>query len=117
MLEVILPIAILALMLVFVDQMRRLLAHAILNGTIRKAIEKDPASVPLLVGQLEQGRSSAGMLVGVILLVGGVALGVAGLFEESGERIDVFQIAAIAAVLGAGAITYKLVQGRNKPRE
>ena len=87
------------------------------EDTIRKAIEKDPASVPLLVGQLEQGRSSAGMLVGVILLVGGVALGVAGLFEESGERIDVFQIAAIAAVLGAGAITYKLVQGRDKPRE
>jgi hypothetical protein len=116
MLEVILPVSVLALMLMFVDQVRRLIAHAILNSTIRKAMDKDPASVPLLVGKLEPRRRAPDGLAGVIMLLGGIALGVAGLFEDADERLATFQIASIAVVLGAGVLAYGWLVERATPR-
>jgi len=115
MLEVVLPVSVLAIMLMFVDQIRRLVAHAILNSTIRKAMEKDPASVPLLVNKLELRRRASDGLIGVILLLGGLALGVAGLFETADDRLATFQVASIAAVIGTGVLIYGWFVDRASP--
>src|SRR5688572_21889939 len=101
MTDVVLPIAVLAMFLVFVDQIRRLISHAIINGTIRQALRSDPASVPLLVTKLENGRHLPGKVIGWVMIAGASALALAAMFEAAAERQDAFQIAGIAAIVGA----------------
>jgi len=106
MLELVLPVAVLAMMLIFVDQVRQLISHAILNRTIRKAMDIDPASAPLLIAKLELRRRWPDVLAGWVLLVGGVALAVAALFETPSDQSETLQVAAFLAILGAGVLIY-----------
>ena len=115
MLELLLPIAVLAILLLFVDQLRRLFSHAILNRTIRKAMETDPASAPLLIAKLEPRRPWPDALFGWIMLIGGIALAAAGLFEDANDQGETFQVAAIAGVLGVGVLIYSWFVQRATP--
>ncbi len=49
------------------------------------------------------------------MLLGGIALAVAGLFESVSERIETFQVAAIAVVLGVGVLVYAWFVERATP--
>lgn len=115
MVEIVIPIAVLAMLLLFVAQIRRLISHAILNRTIRKALELDPASAHLLIEKLEPRPRLPDGLVGWIILVGSVALAMAGLFEAAGGRQDMFQVAAIGTAIGAGILIYAWWVERSTP--
>ena len=117
MLDVVLPISVLAMLLLFVDQFRRLISHAILNRTIRRAMEKDPASVPFLIAKLEPRGRWPGALAGWIMLLGGIALAVAAVFEDTTERNEALQLAAILLVVGVGALVCAWFVERATPRE
>lgn len=104
MLDLVLPIAVLALLLLFVDQIRRLIAHAILNTTIRRAMETDPSSVPLLVAKLESGTHKGSALAGWIMLVGGFAVGAVAFLEK--DPRETIQIAVVAILTGIGTLAY-----------
>lgn len=106
MVDVVVPVAILWLLLLFVAQVRRLIAHAILNKTIRKALEVDPASARLLIDKLEPRPRYADALGGWIMIVGGVALALASVFGSAGERSSILQVAIVAGVVGCGIIAY-----------
>lgn len=116
MLDVVLPIAVLAILLLFVDQLRRLISHAIVNGTIRQALKSDPASVPLLVAKLENGRHLPGTLVGWVMIAGASALAVAALFESTEESRATFEVAAIAGVVGIFILGYVRWVERTAPK-
>lgn len=116
MIDVVLPLAVLALLLVFADQVRRLISHAITNGTIRRALKSDPASVPLLIAKLENGRRLPATLVAWILTAGACALGMAALFESVDERRDTLQIAAVAGTIGLAILVYARWVQRTAPK-
>lgn len=115
MVEIVLPIAVLAMLLVFVAQIRRLISHAILNRTIRKALELDPASARLLIDKLEPRARWPDGLVGWIILVASVALGAVGLFAAADERHDMVQVAVIGMAIGAGFLLYAWWVERSTP--
>lgn len=117
MLDIVLPIAVLAMLLLFVDQVRRLISLAILNHTIRKALELDPHSVPLLIARMEPRSRWPDALAGWIMLLGGIALAVAGAFEGSSARSETFEVAAVAAILGIGVLAYSWFVTRATPRQ
>ncbi|MGZ3171704.1 MAG: hypothetical protein ACXWJC_01310 [Croceibacterium sp.] len=71
-------------MIAVVDQIRRLIGHAILNRTIRIAPEKDPASAPALIAKLDGRNPIPIALPGVVTLALGLVFGVAAVY--SGER-------------------------------
>ena len=116
MLDIVLPIAVLAILLLFVDQLRRLISHAILNRTIRKAMELDPASVSLLVAKLEPRSRWPDALAGWIMLIGGIALAVAGAFEGPKARAETFEVAAVIAIVGLGILAYSWFIERTTPK-
>ena len=113
--EIVLPIAVLAMLLVFVAQIRRLISHAILNRTIRKALELDPGSARLLIDKLEPRARWPDGLVGWIILVASVALGSSGLFGAADERHDMVQVAVIGMAIGAGILLYAWWVERSTP--
>lgn len=106
MFQIVLPIAVLAMLLLFVDQLRRLIAHAILNRTIRKTMETDPASAPLLIAKLDTQKSWPNALVGWILVVGGIALAVTAAFEHASDRREIFETTAVALIIGLAVFAY-----------
>jgi len=115
LLEIVLPLAVLGMLLLFVDQLRRLISHAILNRTIRKALETDPGSASLLIAKLDRPRRWPDALAGWIMLVAGIAIAVAGLFDNVAEQGETFQIAGIAIVLGLGVLVYAWFIQRSAP--
>jgi len=115
MLEVVLPLAVLGILLLFVDQIRRLISHAILNRTIRRAMETDPASARLLIAKLEPRHRWPDALAGWIILLAGTALAVAAAFEDGTARAETFQVAAVAIVLGVGILGYSWFVNRSTP--
>lgn len=117
MLEVVLPVAILAILLMFVDQVRRLISHAILNRAIRKAMEIDRASAPLLIAKLESRRRWPDALAGWLLLLFGITIAVATLFATPEDQIAGYQIAAILGVLGFGVLGFSWFVQRSAPNE
>lgn len=80
-------------------------------------MEKDPASAPLLIAKLESRGRWPGALAGWIMLLGGIALAAAAVFEDATERNEVFQLAAISLVVGVGALAYSWFVERATPRE
>ena len=106
MYELVETISVLAILLLFIDQIRQLISHAILNGTIRRAIEKDPASLPLLIAKLEPRSRWPGSLAGWIMVVGGVAFAVAAFFENGTDRDDAIQLGTVSIILGVGVLAY-----------
>lgn len=115
MTEVVLPIAVLWMLLLFVDQVRRLIAHAILNKTIRKAMESDPTSVPSLIAKLETRPRWATGLGGWILLVAGIALAATTLFAGTADQQDTLRIAILSAIVGLGILVYAWWVARTTP--
>lgn len=115
MVEIVLPVTVLAMLLVFVAQIRRLVSHAILNRTIRKALDCDPVSARLLIGKLEPRPRWPDGLVGWIIVVASVALAMAGLFATADERQNIFQIAVIGVAIGAGILLYAWWVERSTP--
>lgn len=97
---IVVPIAVFVLLFLVVDQFRRLVGQAVLNGTIRKALDKDPASVPLLIEKLETRNPMPISLVGwVFLVLGALSLGALGM---TGSR-DAEEWAGGVLPLGIGA--------------
>lgn len=117
MIEIVLPISVLAMLVLLVDQIRQLISHAILNGTIRRAIEKDPASLPLLIAKLEQRSRWPGSLAGWIMVVGGVAFTVASFFENGADRDLAIQLGTVSIILGVGVLAYSWFVERATLRE
>lgn len=115
MVDVVVSIAVLWLLLMFVAQIRRLIAHAILNKTIRKGLDIDPTSARLLIEKLEPRSRDADALSGWIIIVGGIALALASLFGLVGERSSILQVATVASVIGAGIIAYACWVERQTP--
>jgi hypothetical protein len=106
MIEVVIALGTLSILLLFVAQLRRLVSHAILNRTIREALRHDPASARLLIAKLEPRPRWPDGLAGWILVVAGVAIGIAGFLAPSDDRTDIMQIAIAAIVIGAGVLVY-----------
>lgn len=116
MLDAVTPLGVLAIMLMFVVQVRRLFAHAILNRTIRKALEIDPSSARLLIDKLDPRPRWPDALAGWIMVVAGFAFGTAGLFSTATERTDALQLSAISVVIGSGILSYAWWVERATPR-
>ena len=116
MLDAVIPLGTLALMLVFVAQVRRLISHAILNRTIRKALELDPSSARLLIEKLDPRSRWPDALAGWIMVVAGLALGLTAIFSSATERTKGLQLAVISAVIGAGILLYAWWVERTTPR-
>jgi hypothetical protein len=51
------------------------------------------------------------------MLLGGIALAVAGAFEGSSVRSETFEVAAVAAILGIGVLAYSWFVTRATPRQ
>lgn len=109
------PLGVLWLLLLFAVQVRRLIAHAILNKTIRKALEVDAESARLLIGKLEPRPRYADALSGWVLVLWGVAMALASLFGPADDQNDVLQTALIAAAIGGGIIAYAWWVERRTP--
>ena len=116
MVDAVLPLGVLALMLMFVAQIRRLLSHAILNRTIRKALEVDPPSAHLLIEKIDPRPRWPDALAGWIMVVAGLALGVAAIFATPIERTEAVQLATISIVVGGGILLYAWWVERATPR-
>jgi hypothetical protein len=106
MVEVVVPLGVLAIFLMFAAQVRRLISHAFLNRTIRKALEVAPPSARLLIEKLEPRARWPDGLPGWIMVVAGIALGVASLIGQTDEHTDVLQIAITSIVTGVGILLY-----------
>jgi hypothetical protein len=115
MVEVVVPLGVLAILLMFAAQVRRLISHAILDRTIRKALEVDPPSAHLLIEKLEPRARWPDGLSGWIMVVAGFAFGVAGLIVQTDEHTDVLQIAIISIVTGVGILVYAWWVERSTP--
>ena len=116
MVDAVIPLGVLALMLMFVAQVRRLLSHAMLNRTIRKALEIDPPSAHLLIAKLDPRPRWPDGLAGWIMVVAGLALGAAAIFATATERTEALQLAAISVVVGGGILFYAWWVERVTPR-
>jgi len=115
MVEVVVPLGVLAILLMLAAQVRRLISHAILNRTIRKALEVDLTSARLLIENLEPCSRWPDGLPGWIMVVAGVALGIAGLIGQTDEHTDVLQIAITSIVTGVGILLYAWWVERSAP--
>lgn len=112
MVEIIIPLGALAWLAFLFVQLCRLISHATLNRTIRKALDADPASARLLIDKLEpRARTSAG-LIGWTTLVGGVAIGAIGVVNPSEAPGDSGPIAVAGIVFGLGLLLYSWWVGR-----
>lgn len=103
--DVLIVSAVLGFMLLCVDQTRRLISCAIINRTIRKALELDPASARLLIEQVERPRRSA-VPAGWTLAIVACALAALCLSAEGGDRLLLIQLASVSAIGGAGILGY-----------
>jgi len=103
-------------MLMFVAQLRRLISHAILNRTIRKALDTDPTSAHLLIEKIEPRPRWPDALAGWIMVVAGLALATAAILSPPAEQIEALQVAAISGIVGAGVIAYAWWVGRATPK-
>jgi len=116
MLDAVVPLGTLAIILMFVAQVRRLISHAILNRTIRKALEIDPPSARLLIEKLDPRPRWPDALAGWIMVVAGLALAAAAIFAAAPERTGALQLAAISVVVGGGILLYAWWVERATPR-
>ncbi|MCU6454729.1 hypothetical protein LPN01_11640 [Sphingomonas sp. A2-49] len=99
-----------------VAQVRRLIAHAILNRTIRKALVVDPLSARLLIEKIEPRPRWPDALAGWIAVLAGVAIGVAGVLSAAAERAEALQLAAVSLALGVAILSYAWWVERATPR-
>ncbi len=106
MLEIVLPVAVLWMLLLFVAQLRRLITDALLFRTIKRALEVEPASARLLIEKVEARPRYPDALGGWTLVVAAVALGLGSLFAQADDRVQMVQIAVISGVIGCGVLTY-----------
>jgi len=109
---VVLPIAVLMVLYLYVDQVRRLIAHATLNGTIRKALASDPASVPLLVAKIESGPRG---LAGWVTLAIGLGLLAAAFVGPAEERASMLQAGMMTLALGIALTAWAWWVSRRTP--
>ncbi len=113
MVAIVVPLGALAFLAFVVAGICRLISQAMLNRTIRKALDADPASARLLIDKLgPQARSSAG-LIGWIMVVAGVAIGTLGVVDRSEGFSDSLPIAATSVAIGLGILLYAWWTGRS----
>ncbi len=115
MVEVVVPLGALAFVALLFVQFFRLISHATLNRTIRKALDADPASARLLIEKLEPPRSASGGLIGWIMVVAGVAAGAISVTGQVEERGEALQIAVLSLIVGVGFLLYGWWLGRSTP--
>jgi uncharacterized membrane protein YeaQ/YmgE (transglycosylase-associated protein family) len=117
MVELLVPIAVFALMAVIVSLITRLIATGMLNRTIREALRNDPASVPLLAQRLEARQPWADALLGWVLLALAAAIVLLGLTEADGAQgREMLRAAIVPAVMGATVLLYTRYAARNAPK-
>ncbi len=115
MVEIVLPLGALAFMSLMFAQVCRLISQAILNRTVRKALDVDPASARLLIEKIEpRARSNAG-LIGWVMVVAGIAIGALGIIEKAEDYSDSMPIAAVSVITGMGILLYTWWVGRSVP--
>lgn len=115
MVEIVLPLGALAFMSLMFAQVCRLISQAILNRTVRKALDVDPASARLLIEKIEpRARSNAG-LIGWVMVVAGIAIGALGIIEKAEDYSDSMPIAAVSVITGMGILLYTWWVGRSIP--
>jgi len=115
MVEIVLPLGALAFMSLMFAQVCRLISQAILNRTVRKALDVDPASARLLIEKIEpRARSNAG-LIGWVMVVAGIAIGALGIIEKAEDYSDSMPIAAVSVITGMGILIYTWWVGRSVP--
>lgn len=113
MVAIVVPLGALAFLAFVVAGICRLISQAMLNRTIRKALDADPASARLLIDKLEpQPRSSAG-LIGWIMVVAGAAIGTLGVVDRSEGFSASLPIAATSVAIGLGILLYAWWTGRS----
>lgn len=115
MVEVFVPLGALAMMSLFIAQLCRLVSHATLNRTIRKALDTDPPSARLLIEKLERRTRWSGGLVGWIMVVVGIAAGAIGLTGPNEDPTDTIQVAIVSIVVGLGFLSYAWWAARSTP--
>lgn len=115
MVEIVVPLGALAFLSLMFTQVCRLISQAILNRTVRKALDADPASARLLIERLEpRSRTSAG-LIGWVMVVAGVAIGAIGAIENPQDHNDSVPIAVLSLAVGLSILLYAWWVGRSTP--
>lgn len=115
MLDMFIPLGLFVMITVTVALFTRLIATAMLNKTIREALRSDPGSVPLLASRLEARQPWADALLGWLFLAFAATLVGLGLFEDAGDRREIFRAAVIPAMLGVTTLVYVWIAGRKTP--
>lgn len=106
MVQVFVPMAAFAMIVVSLSLVTRLIATAMLNRTIREAMRSDAASVPLLAEKLEQRQPWADELLGWIFLAFALGMVLLGMFENADDRREIFQAAVIPVLIGVTVLIY-----------
>ncbi len=114
--DIVLPIAVLGMLLLLVSQICRLILHALLFRTIRKAIELNSPNAPLLIAKLHPPRPWPEPLIGWMLLACGLGLMLAAWFENDASSGDTLGVAAVTAMVGLGVLVYAWWVDRAAPR-
>ncbi|TCP35117.1 hypothetical protein [Sphingomonas sp. BK235] len=106
MVEIVVPVAALWMLAACVVQLRRLITDALLYRAIVRVAATDAESARLLIGKVEPRPRHLGSLAGWVCLVASIAVAALGLFNEGDERGQMFQVAVVLAVIGAGVLTF-----------
>lgn len=106
MVQLFVPMAAFAMVVVSLSLVTRLIATAMLNRTIREAMRSDAGSVPLLADKLEQRQPWADELLGWIFLAFALGMVLLGMFEDSEDRRNILQGAVIPVIVGVTIIIY-----------
>ena len=116
MVQLFVPMAAFAMVVVSLGLVTRLIATAMLNRTIREAIRSDAGSVPLLVEKLEQRQPWADELLGWIFLAFALGMVLLGMFENADDRREIFQAAIIPVLVGVTVLLYcRLMAPKQRP--
>ena len=101
--EIVTVVAAFGFMLMIVNQVRRLIGQFVLNRTIRIAMERDPASAPLLIAKLETRNPMPIALPGWFTLGLGLLMALATAISDHSDS-DAWYISAALVATGAGIL-------------
>ncbi|MBW6528570.1 hypothetical protein KZ813_17140 [Sphingomonas sp. RHCKR7] len=106
MVEIVVPVAAMWMLVACVVQLRRLITDALLYRTIVRVAATDADSARLLIGKVEPRPRHVGAPGGWACIVASIAVGALGASSEGNERAQMFQVAAVLAVIGAGMLAF-----------
>ena len=117
MVELFVPIGGMVMLVVMFSLLTRLIAAAFLNRTIREAMSKDPASVPLLADRLDSRPPWGDALLGWIFIAMAAAMVLLGLTDEDHEeRQEILRATIVPVVIGVTVLLYTRFAARSALR-